>query len=195
MEYGDFTLINYILRFSLIYGMLTGRGNDLAEIILEIPKETLILSITVIGSAIMWSGFMKIMEDSGIISKLSKLLSPLMRVIFPKLKDEKALNYISTNISANLFGLGFAATPSGLLGMKRLSEISEVEKDVASDDMVTFLVLNTAGVTLVPTTVLALRDSLGSSNPADFMFIGLVGTLLSCVGGIVIERLLRRPIK
>ena len=184
-----------IILFSLIYGMLTGRGNDLAEIILEIPKETLILSITVIGSAIMWSGFMKIMEDSGIISKLSKLLSPLMRVIFPKLKDEKALNYISTNISANLFGLGFAATPSGLLGMKRLSEISEVEKDVASDDMVTFLVLNTAGVTLVPTTVLALRDSLGSSNPADFMFIGLVGTLLSCVGGIVIERLLRRPIK
>ena len=138
---------------------------------------------------------MKVMEEAGVITKLSKLLSPLMKVIFPKLKDEKALNYISTNISANLFGLGFAATPSGLLGMKRLSEISDVDKDTASDDMVTFLVLNTAGVTLVPTTVLALRDSLGSSNPADFMFIGLIGTLLSCVGGIVIERLLRRPVK
>lgn len=184
-----------IILFSLLYGICTGRGNKLAEIILEIPKETLTLSITVIGSAIMWSGFMKVMEDSGIISKLSKLLSPLMKVIFPKLKDKKALDYISTNISANLFGLGFAATPSGLLGMKRLSEISEVDKDTASDDMVTFLVLNTAGVTLVPTTVLALRDSLGSSNPADFMFIGLIGTLLSCIGGIVIERLLRRPIK
>jgi spore maturation protein A len=97
------------------------------------------------------------------------------------------------NFSANLFGLGFAATPSGLLGMKRLSEISEIDKSVASDDMVTFLVLNTAGVTLVPTTVLALRDSLGSVNPADFMLIGLIGTLLSCVGGVVIERLLRRP--
>ena len=184
-----------IILFSLVYGILTGRGNKLAEIILEIPKESLTLSITVIGSAIMWSGFMKVMEDSGIISKLSKLLSPLMRIIFPKLKDDKALNYISTNISANLFGLGFAATPSGLLGMKRLSEISEVDKSIASDDMVTFLVLNTAGVTLVPTTVLALRDSLGSSNPADFMFIGLIGTVLSCVGGIVIERLLRRPIR
>ena len=184
-----------IILFSLIYGLLTGRGNELAEVILEIPKETLTLSITVIGSAVMWSGFMKIMEDTGIISRLSKLLSPLMKVIFPKLKDEKALNYISTNISANLFGLGFAATPSGLLGMKRLSEISEVDKSIASDDMVTFLVLNTAGVTLVPTTVLALRDSLGSSNPADFMLIGLIGTVLSCVGGVVIERLLRRPIK
>ena len=184
-----------IILFSLVYGILTGRGNKLAEIILEIPKESLTLSITVIGSAIMWSGFMKVMEDSGIISKLSKLLRPLMRVIFPKLKDEKALNYISTNISANLFGLGFAATPSGLMGMKRLSEISDVDKEIASDDMVTFLVLNTAGVTLVPTTVLALRDSLGSSNPADFMLIGLIGTVLSCVGGIVIERLLRRPIK
>ena len=184
-----------IILFSLIYGLITGRGNKLAEVILEIPKETLTLSITVIGSAIMWSGFMKVMEEAGVIAKLSKLFRPLMKVIFPKLKDEKALNYISTNISANLFGLGFAATPSGLLGMKRLSEISDVDKDTASDDMVTFLVLNTAGVTLVPRTVLALRDSLGSANPADFMLIGLIGTLLSCVGGIVIERLLRRPIK
>ena len=184
-----------IIIFSLIYGILSGRGNELAEVILEIPNETLTLSITVIGSAIMWSGFMKVMEDAGVISKLSKLLSPLMKVIFPKLKDEKALNYISTNISANLFGLGFAATPSGLLGMKRLSEISDVDKSIASDDMVTFLVLNTAGVTLVPTTVLALRDALGSTNPADFMLIGLIGTVLSCVGGVVIERLLRRPIK
>jgi spore maturation protein A len=184
-----------IILFSLFYGLITGRGNTLAEVILEIPKETLTLSITVIGSAIMWSGFMKIMEEAGVITKLSQLFRPLMRVIFPKLKDEKALNYISTNISANLFGLGFAATPSGLLGMRRLSEISEVDKTVASDDMVTFLVLNTAGVTLVPTTVLALRESLGSNNPADFMFIGLIGTVLSCVGGIVIERLLRRPIK
>ena len=184
-----------IILFSLFYGLITGRGNILAEVILEIPKETLTLSITVIGSAIMWSGFMKIMEEAGVITKLSQLFRPLMRVIFPKLKDEKALNYISTNLSANLFGLGFAATPSGLLGMKRLSEISEVDKEIASDDMVTFLVLNTAGVTLVPTTVLALRDSLGSSNPADFMMIGLIGTLLSCVGGILIERLLRRPLK
>lgn len=184
-----------IILFSLIYGIISGRGEKLANIILEVPKETLELSITVIGSALMWSGFMRIMEDSGIISRLSKLFRPLMKLIFPKLKDEKALNYISTNISANLFGLGFAATPSGLLGMKRLSEISEVDKTVASDDMVTFLVLNTAGVTLVPTTVLALRESLGSNNPADFMFIGLIGTVLSCVGGIVIERLLRRPIK
>ena len=184
-----------IILFSLVYGLISGRGNALAEAILEIPKETLELSITVVGSAIMWSGFMKIMEEAGVITKLSQLFRPLMRVIFPKLKDEKALNYISTNISANLFGLGFAATPSGLLGMKRLSEISEVDKEIASDDMVTFLVLNTAGVTLVPTTVLALRDSLGSSNPADFMMIGLIGTLLSCVGGILIERLLRRPLK
>lgn len=184
-----------IILFSLIYGIISGRGEKLANIILEVPKETLELSITVIGSALMWSGFMRVMEDSGIISRLSILFRPLMKLIFPKLKDEKALNYISTNISANLFGLGFAATPSGLLGMKRLSEISEVDKTVASDDMVTFLVLNTAGVTLVPTTVLALRESLGSNNPADFMFIGLIGTVLSCVGGIVIERLLRRPIK
>ena len=82
-----------IILFSLFYGLITGRGNTLAEVILEIPKETLTLSITVIGSAIMWSGFMKIMEEAGVITKLSQLFRPLMRVIFPKLKDEKALNY------------------------------------------------------------------------------------------------------
>lgn len=182
-----------IILISALYGLVTGRGVEMANEILKIPESTVSLGITIIGSAIFWSGIMKIMEDAGLIDSISKFLSPIMRKIMPKLKDQKALNYISTNMAANLFGLGFAATPSGLKGIKRLKEISPLPSDVASDDMITFLVLNTAGVTLIPTSVLAIRQALGSKHPGDFMLIGLIGTVISCVVGLLADRIFRRP--
>lgn len=182
-----------IIAIAVSYGLISGRGVSMAEALLKIPEEAFYLALTVIGSAIMWSGFVKIMENAGIIEVISKGLKPIMKLIFPKLKDEIALKYISMNIAANLFGLGFAATPSGLKGIKRLKEISDVPEGVASNDMITFLVLNTAGVTLIPTTVLAIRQSLGSINPADFMFIGLIGTVISCLCGVIADRVFRKP--
>ena len=182
-----------IILISALYGLVTGRGVEMANQILNIPKETVNLGITIIGSAIFWSGIMKIFENAGTIDKVSQFLSPIMKKIMPKLKDQEALNYISINMAANLFGLGFAATPSGLKGIKRLKEISPLPEGVASDDMITFLVLNTAGVTIIPTSVLAIRQALGSKHPGDFMLIGLIGTVLSCVGGLLADKLFRRP--
>ena len=182
-----------IILISALYGLVTGRGEEMANQILNIPKETVSLGITIIGSAIFWSGIMKIFENAGTIDKVSRFLSPIMKKIMPKLKDQEALNYISINMAANLFGLGFAATPSGLKGIKRLKEISPLPEGVASDDMITFLVLNTAGVTIIPTSVLAIRQALGSKHPGDFMLIGLIGTVLSCVGGLLADKLFRRP--
>ena len=135
---------------------------------------------------------MMIMYDSGLIDYLSLALSPLLNLIMPSLKDEKAKKYISTNIAANMFGLGFAATPAGLNGIKRLQEISpEKDKSVASDDMVTFLILNTAGVTLIPTTVIAIRQAYGATNPTDFMIFGIIGTICSCIAGLIADRIFR----
>ena len=182
-----------IILISALYGLVTGRGVEMANQILNIPKETVSLGITIIGSAIFWSGIMKIFENAGTIDKVSQFLTPIMKKIMPKLKDQEALNYISINMAANLFGLGFAATPSGLKGIKRLKEISPLPEGVASDDMITFLVLNTAGVTIIPTSVLAIRQALGSKHPGDFMLIGLIGTVLSCVGGLLADKLFRRP--
>ena len=181
-----------IILISALYGLVTGRGVEMANQILNIPKETVSLGITIIGSAIFWSGIMKIFENAGTIDKVSRFLSPIMKKIMPKLKDQEALNYISINMAANLFGLGFAATPSGLKGIKRLKEISPLPEGVASDDMITFLVLNTAGVTIIPTSVLAIRQALGSKHPGDFMLIGLIGTVLSCVIGLLADKLFRR---
>ena len=177
----------------LLYGLFTGRSQEVANSILSLPEEGLSLTVTLVFSACFWNGIMQIMYDSGFIDILSIALKPLLNLIMPTLKDEKAKKYIATNIAANMFGLGFAATPAGLNGIKRLQEISsEKDKSVASDDMVTFLILNTAGVTLIPTIVIAIRQAYGSNNPTDFMIYGIIGTICSCVAGLIADKIFRK---
>ena len=91
-----------------------------------------------------------------------------------------------------MFGLGFAATPSGLNAMKRMKSLSKEKEGVATDSMVTFLVLNTAGVTIIPTSVLAIRQMYGSSNPADFVLLGIFSTFMACVAGLWLDRVLKK---
>lgn len=168
----------------------------MATAILALPQECLSLVCTLVFSATFWSGIMMIMYDSGLIEQIAVALNPLLKLIMPNLKDQEAKNYIAMNISANIFELGFAATPAGLKAMKRLKEISvEDDPSVASDEMVTFLVLNTAGVTILPTTVMAIRQKYGAVNPADFLILAFVGTLLSCVGGLFLDYLFRKARK
>lgn len=181
-----------IILLSLAYGFLTGRYQEMANMILALPEECLNLVCTLVFTATFWSGIMNIMYDSGLIHQISKALDPLLRLIMPNLKDQEAKNYIAMNISANIFELGFAATPAGLKAMKRLKEIStEEDPAMASDEMVSFLVLNTAGVTILPTTVMAIRQKYGAVNPADFLLLAFVGTLLSCIGGLLLDKLFR----
>ena len=117
-----------IICFSLVYGIATGRGAELSNVILNVPKEAFTLLITMITAACFWSGMMKIMEEVGIVDFIAKKIRPLFKLIMPNLKDEKALNYVSMNIAANIFGLGYAATPSGLKAVKRMQELNEGDK-------------------------------------------------------------------
>ena len=181
-----------IIGFSLVYGIATGRGADLSNVILNIPQEAFSLLITMITAACFWSGMMKIMEEVGIVEFIAKKIRPLFSLIMPNLKDEQALNYVSMNIAANIFGLGYAATPSGLKAIKRMQKLNDGDKTEATDEMVTFLVLNTAGVTLIPTSVMAIRAALGSSNPADMLVYPIIGTILSCVSGLLADVYFRR---
>ena len=181
-----------IICFSIIYGILTGRGAELSNVILNVPKEAFELLITMITAACFWSAMMKIRESVGIVNFIAKKIKPLFTLIMPNLKDEKALNYVSMNIAANIFGLGYAATPSGLKAVKRMQELNEGDKSEATDEMVTFLVLNTAGVTLIPTSVMAIRAALGSQNPADMLIYPIIATLLSCVSGLIADAIFRR---
>lgn len=185
-----------IIILSLSYGLITGRYQELALSILSLPSSILSLVCTLVFNATFWSGIMNVMYDAGLINKISKLIDPFISLIMPNLKDQDAKDYIAMNISANIFELGFAATPAGLKAMKRLKTVSnESDPTVASDEMVTFLVLNTAGVTILPTTVMAIRYKYGSVNPADFLLLAFIGTLLSCIGGLLLDKLFRKKKK
>ena len=142
-----------------------------------------------------WLGIMNIATSSGLLKKLSKLLSPVLRILFPEIpKNHESLNYISSNIIANMFGLGNAATPFGLKAMKSLQELNK-KKDTATRSMITFLVINTSGVTIIPTTIISLRMMYGSTNPTSIVLPCILATSLATISGIIIDRILARRCK
>jgi spore maturation protein A len=110
----------------------------------------------------------------------------------PHFKDEEALEYVSMNIAANILGLGYGATPSGLKAIKRMQESNDGDKEEATDEMVTFLVLNTAGVTIIPTTVISIRSALGSVNPSDMILLPIIATFTSCLAGLLVDYYYRK---
>ena len=183
----------FLIAFSSIYAICMGRVETLLDGILSIPQEAFDFLIIVLSSTIFWTGFMYIFKEVGIVDFISLAIKPLFKKILPNLIDDEAIEYLSMNIAANMFGLGFAATPSGLKGIKRLKEISTMPEGVASDEMITFLVLNTAGVTLIPTTVISIRKSYGSKSPTDFVIYAIISTLLACVFGLLADKILRKP--
>ncbi len=183
----------FLIVIASSYALIMGRSEQLLDGILSIPNEAFSFLIIVLSSTIFWTGFMYIFKEVGIIDFISLAIKPIFKLIMPNLKDQEAINYLAMNITANMFGLGFAATPSGLKGIKRLKEISTMPEGVASDEMITFLVLNTAGVTLLPTTVISIRKSYGSKTPTDFVLYAIISTLAACVFGLLADKLLRRP--
>lgn len=183
----------FLIITASLYALFTGRHEALLDGILSIPQEAFDFLIIVLSSTIFWTGFMYIFKEVGIIDFISLAIKPIFKKIMPNLKDKEAIEYLSMNIAANMFGLGFAATPSGLKGIKRLKEISTMPEGVASDEMITFLVLNTAGVTLLPTTVISIRKSYGSKSPTDFVLFAIISTMMSCVFGLLADKILRKP--
>ena len=181
-----------IFFVSIVYGGFTGRIENMSNVLLNVPEETISLLITLVGSACFWSGIGKIMERAGIVRGLCKKIRPLFNLIMPHFKDEETLEYVSMNIAANVLGLGYGATPSGLKAIKRMQELNEGDKKEATDEMVTFLVLNTAGVTIIPTTVISIRSALGSSNPSDMILLPIIATFTSCVAGLVVDYFYRK---
>lgn len=182
----------FIFFVSIVYGGVTGRVEEMSKAILNVPQETITLLITLVGSACFWSGIVKIMEKAGIVKWLCRKIRPLFTLIMPHFKDEEALEYVSMNIAANILGLGYGATPSGLKAIKRMQELNEADKTEATDEMVTFLVLNTAGVTIIPTTVISIRSALGSVNPSDMILLPIIATFTSCVAGLLVDYYYRK---
>lgn len=189
-------MINKIWGFFIIIGsvfcLLTGKIELLNKEILGSAKSGLDMIIKIFPVMALWLGIMKIASVSGLLQKFSKLLSPILGKLFPDIpKNHESLSLIASNVVANIFGLGNAATPFGLKTMKSLQEINP-KKDIASRSMITFLVLNTSGVTIIPTTIISLRMMHGSVNPTEIVFACILATMLSTISGLIMDRILAR---
>lgn len=189
-------MVNVIWGFFIFIGvtfsLLTGQIEALNNQMLVGVGDGFKLIFEMMPLLVLWTGVMKIAEDAGILQKFSKLVRPILHKIFPSLqKDDPALSYIASNIAANALGLGSAATPFGLKAMEELQKNNK-KKDTATEAMITFLILNTGGVTIVPTTVIALRLSHGSANPSEIIITSILATFCSSASGLLMDYFIRK---
>ena len=180
------------LIIGIIFSLFTGKIEVINSEIIECTKTSLELIMQIFPVIALWLGIMKIAEESGLLKKMSSSLSPLLGRLFPEIpKNHESLSLIASNIIANMAGLGSAATPFGLKAMKSLQEINE-KKDTASRSMITFLVLNTSGVTIIPTTIISMKLMYGSINPTDIVLPCILATICSTTFGLLFDRYLAR---
>lgn len=187
-------MVNKIWGFFIIVGTLfalcNGKIDVINEEILTSCKSALDLVIQLFPVIALWLGVMKIASSSGLLEKISYKISPVLRFIFPEIpKGHPALGYISSNIIANIFGLGNAATPFGLKAMESLQELNP-KKEEASRSMITFLVLNTSGLTLIPTTIISMRMLYKSVSPTEIIVPCILATTISTIVGLLLDRIL-----
>ncbi len=176
----------------IVYGLLTGNITSINNEILTSGSKAFDLIKDLMPLLVIWLGLMQIAEKSGLINKIANLLGPILSKLFPSVPpNHEAIGYIASNVAVNMAGLGSAATPFGLKAMEKLQELNP-DKKTASDAMVTFLVLNTAGVTIVPTTIISLRMSFQSNNPTMILPLCILATLSSSIAGLTLDYFIRR---
>ncbi|MCI9081142.1 MAG: nucleoside recognition protein [Lachnospiraceae bacterium] len=187
-------MLNYLWGFMIVIGILyaalTGNLPAVTNAALDSSKEAVTLCITMLGVMSFWVGLMRIAENSGIITGTARLLNPLLRFMFPNIpRNHKANEYISTNIIANVFGLGWAATPAGLKAMESMGELNHHSR-VASPEMCTFLILNVSSFQLIPVNMIAYRSQYGSANPTAILGPAIIATFISTLAGIVFAKIM-----
>lgn len=190
--------MNYLwagmLFLGIVYGSLHGQMAEITQAALSSAKEAVSLCITLMGVMCFWVGMMNIAQKSGLLRSLARKLEPVLHFLFPDLRKEaKAKEYIATNFIANIFGLGWAATPAGLNAMKELQRINEGPSAVASKEMCTFLVLNISSLQLIPVNMIAYRTQYGSANPSLIVGPALLATAISTVVAIIFCKIAMIP--
>jgi len=180
-----------MIAFSVIFGLLSGNIDAVGASALDGAAAAVTLCIAICGATMLWSGIMEIMRQAGLAQKLSKSFRPVLNKLFPQTREnEDAMEALSANVSANLLGLGNAATP---LGIRAASEMAKMTKrKTASDDLCMLVILNSASIQLIPATVAAVRASAGASAPFDILPAVWITSVTSLVAGITVSKLLRR---
>ena len=168
-----------IISFS--YAIFSGNLEKLNSAIFESTDNAISLSISLLGTICLWNGIMQVANKTTLIDKLTNILSPIIKILFPEMRKNKQVQKeISMNMIANILGLGNAATPLGLKAMKSMQK-ENTKKDTLSNSMLVFIVLNTASIQIIPTTVIAIRNSLGSEKPTQIVFPVWIATICAAV--------------
>ena len=186
--------MNYIFVFliliSIITAIYTGKIEEVTNELLNATQRAVQVSIGLIGIMAFWLGIAKIAQKSGLINLISKLISPILKLIFNELpKNSPAFSNIALNITANALGLSNAATPFGIKAMKDIKK-EENKNDVATNSMCIFLAMNTAGFQIVPATVLAILIAAGAKNPTEIIIPTFIVTLSSFIFAIIVAKIL-----
>ncbi len=187
-------MLNYIwfglMMIALIVGAINGKLTEVTNAAVNSAATSVEIAIGLIGIMAMWLGIMKIAEEGGLIKLLARAIRPLARFLFPEIPDgHPAIGSMMMNVTANWLGLGNAATPLGLKAMDELQSLNK-KKDTASNSMVTFLAINTASITFIPMTVIAVRTELGSANPFEIISTSIFASTCACIAAITASKLL-----
>ena len=186
-------MMNYVwsgmVVFSVICALINGRAAELTDAIISAGNQAVTVFIGLYGIMVLWGGLMRIAEKSGVTAFIARMMYPLLRLLFPKLKkDGKELGAISMNITANIFGLGNAATPLGIDAMHKLQAIND-DKSTASNEMIIFVVMNSASIRLIPTTVAMLRSNNGSKSPMEILLPSIISSVCALTAGLIAAKL------
>ena len=188
-------LWSIMIAGGIIFSFFNGTAVNLTDAVITSGKESVEIALTMCGIVPLWCGMLKIAEHSGMTAGLSKLMSPVINKLFPEIpKGHKSLEYITSNITANMLGLGWAATPSGIDAMKSLGELNK-NKKTASKSMCMFMVINMSSVQLITINIIAYRTSYASSCPSAVILPGIIATAISTAAGILAVKLAERGVK
>ena len=186
-------MMNYVfpilLIFSFISALVTGRVDKLSSAVIDGAESAVQLLLRLVSMLCLWGGIMEIGDSAGLTKLFSRVMYPVVSLIFPRLRREKyALEAISMNITANVLGLGNAATPLGLEAMRRLQSINS-DTEFASDEMIVFVVMNTAAMHIIPTTVATMRGQYGSENPMEIMPAAFLTSFLALATAVTVAKI------
>ncbi|MGC5324497.1 nucleoside recognition domain-containing protein [Brevibacillus sp. SYSU BS000544] len=181
-----------LILISVVVAAVNGKIEVISQASFEGAKTGITVCFGLLSVLIFWMGIMRIAEKSGLLSVVARILSPLVSRLFPDVpKDHPAIGYIISNMSANLLGLGNAATPMGLKAMEELQKLNP-NKHVASPAMCTLLAINTASITLIPTTMIAIRMQYGSVNPFEIVGTTILASFIATIAALLADRFYRR---
>ena len=185
----------FLISIGIIYAFFTNRLDVINNTILESSKISLEMLLKIFPVLALWMGLTKIAENSGLLKLISKKLSFILKKIFKEIPSgHESLGLISSNIVANMFGLGSAATPFGIKAMQSIQKLNK-KKDTATNSMITFLLINTCGLTLIPTTIISLRVMYNSNNPSSIVLPCFISTLISTTLGLILNSIFKRRYK